>query len=237
MNIIKNLPNSIKIMIPYILMGLFFLLFVLQCEKNRNLKNQQENKVNYFQDEIESYENKYGQAVSEKKALKGNNEDLKVLIENKKDTLNELKKILDNFISVDFAGSVETKTKIDTVEYFYAKPINYEFSRKFEITDKHYFISGLSTNLKTRINTVKIPTTLYMGIGKVDTGFLKSEYRFEVTSSNPNVEIKDLNGGTFETYDSSLGMGFQLGYGYTPEGLQPYFGYGIDVDIIKLLKP
>ena len=225
----------IKNLFPYLLAALFCVFFIYQCDQRKAIEQQNEQNVSALNDSLETYKNDYGQLISQKKALKGDKQSLKLMLSRKVDSLQNLKKLVDGFSQVDFAGNVNTKTVVDTVVIPYAKPISYEFARDFSADTEYYTIEGIATQESITLNTINIPTQLSMAIGKKKTGWFKSEYRFEATSSNPYVEISDLQGGTFEKYDSPVALSGQLGYGITPEGLQPYAGVGISVNTLQLL--
>lgn len=222
-------------LLPYFLAALFLVLFIHQCDQRQAIERQNEQNVDFLNDSLEQFRNKYGQLVSEKKALKGDKQSLDILLSKQVDSTQQLKKLVADLKDVDFAANVKTITKIDTIKTYFAKPIGYEFARDFSADTDHYLIEGVATQNGVKLNTINIPTQLSLAVGKKKTGWFKSEYQFQATSPNPYVKIQDLQGGTFQSYDSPVSISGQLGYGITPAGLQPYAGIGLSFDALRLI--
>ena len=220
--------------IPWVLTVVVTMLLLNQCNKSNNLKHAAENQIEFLKDSVTQYKNKYGQVVAKKKALQGDKQSLQVLLTNKTDSLKQLSRIISNYKVVNFAANISTQTKIQNINTDFAKPVKKQFTRKFSLTDDYYNINGTVDQIGVTIDKLTVDTQISAVIGKKSTGWFSSEYLFEATSSNPYVNITQLDGGSFRSYDSPLQITSQIGYGITPQGLQPYFGVGLSLNLIKV---
>lgn len=229
--IISFLKNSI---VPYLIAAVAIFFLFRQCNRTAELAEIRQNERTFLKDSISYYRNELGQQVAEKTALQEDKSSLELLLTKNKDSLGQLKRLIDGFKNVDAAGNITTVTKIDTVFIPYAVPIESEFMRKWSKNDKYYSVSGTSTNKGIAIENLTIPNQLSFAIGKKKTGWFSTEYRIEAVNSNPYVQTIGLDGYTLKVPRKRLGLGIYIGYGLGENlTLNPQIGIGISYQLIR----
>ena len=199
------------------------------CEDKRTLEKYETQNEQAIKDTVQYYKNRLGQEVAEKKALRGLESDIERLIQDNQ----QLKEAIRKFKQVETVTRVVTETKIDTIEIPFEKPVSLNFQRSFFKLDDYYSIGGEVDQNGVKIDSVIIPNEQAIVIGEKKTGFFKSEFRVEVTNSNPMIKVTDVDGYDFEVPKKRFGVGPYAGYGMTPNGLSPQVGIGVSYDIIQ----
>lgn len=219
-----------------IIILLLFGFLIHTCNRKNEIKASSESTTAFLNDSVKYYKNKYGQEIAYKKALRGENSTLQVLLSKQIDSTEQLKKLVEKFKNVDAAGNITTITRIDTIHVPYEVPLPYVFEREWEKSEKFYFVSGRSTHFGNTIDKLEVPVPISFAIGDKKIGLFKSEYRFEATSENPYTTITGLDGYTHKSSESILSVGLQAGYGMTSRGLGAYVGAGFNFDLWLLFK-
>lgn len=215
---------------PYIIAFVFAILFLDQCGKTSQLKSNNQSSEEFLNDTISYFKNKVGQEVAEKTALKGDKDQLKILLSKQIDSTSNLKELVKEYKSIDAAGNVNQETRIDTIRIPYDSIINFDFIRKWSKIDKFYSISGTSNQIGISIDSIVIPNTLSFAIGEKKTNFFKTETKVNVVNSNPYVKTTGLDTYTYSQRKKRLGIGFSAGYGI--KGV--YLGIGINYNLLYL---
>ena len=214
-----------KNLAPYILALIFLILFLRQCDRTREVRNESHNTLEYLRDSVRYYENELGQEIAVKTALQGDKKSLELLLSN---TENELKELAKKYKDVQAAGQIKTITKIDTIHIGYEIPVPFEFSREWAKKDPFYNISGTSTQDGITINSLEIPNTLSFIIGKK-----KGEYLIEAVNSNPNIKTTGLDSYMLKVPKKRLGLSVFAGYGIGSSGLTPLVGVGVGYNLFE----
>lgn len=185
-----------------IIIGLLCLSFHLWREK-RNAAHMYQSNLEVLNDSISTYKNDLGHLVAEKKAFEGSRKQLLELIKTQGEQLQEaLKKT-----KPTTATKIVTQTRIDTVRVPYEVPVDVEFNLPFSSSTAHYSINGIADNYGVNIYNLTIPNEQSVVVGKKKIGFLKWEYRAEVTNSNPLISVTELNSFTFKDPKKRFSVG------------------------------
>ena len=198
-----------KTVLIIVILGLTCLSFHLWNEK-RTAQRTYTHNMEVLNDSLHTYENKLGLVVAEKKAFQGEKKELEQLIELQGKQLQEaLKKS-----KPTTATKIVTETKIDTVlvpfsnNFEFHKPtVNSDVFAPFYIKTEFYTIDGVVQDLGVLINSIRIPNEQSVVVGKKKIGFLKWEYRAEVTNSNPLITVTELASFTFKEPKKRFGVG------------------------------
>ncbi|HET8838492.1 MAG TPA: hypothetical protein VFM82_05795 [Flavobacteriaceae bacterium] len=206
-------------------------LFLRQCSETRNLEQSRENVENYLADTISHYTNERGQMVAEKRALKGEKENLLILLN---ETSDQLRELTEKFDKVSAAGEIEQQIIIDTIKVPYEVPVPFEFSRNWSKNDKFYYISGTSNQFGNIIDSISIPNKISFAIGDKSIGFWKDEFRIEVVNSNKYINTIGLDAYSFERSKKRFGISVYAGYGIGENfTFTPQIGIGFSFDLIR----
>jgi hypothetical protein len=204
---------------------LLSILLVNQCRKTTSIKKTNAHNQIALLDSISFYKNKLGIEVAEKLAFKGTANELKIIVETKKAENQQLKTALESFKKVDNANSVNQSIKIDSVDIPFDKKLSVNFVRKFLKQTDFYTFSGevnqlgininfLSNNLQTSVTGVK------------SIGWLSSEYRTEISNSNPYISTNNFDSFSFQPKKKRFGLGVFSGYAITSE-FKPTLAIGL----------
>jgi hypothetical protein len=188
------------------------LLYFRSCERQTQKESNAQHNAEVLNDTVQYYTNKLGQEVAEKKAFKGEKKKLLQIINQQENENTQLKEALRKFPKVSTATQIITETKIDTIKIPFKDSIPCNFYRAFEKREKFYAISGDINNQSITFNNITIPNEQSVIIGKKNTGFLKNEFRVEVTNSNPLIKVKEVNAYDFTVPKKRFGIGVIGGY-------------------------
>ena len=199
----KTLPHTIVI--------LALLCFSFHFwQKKRTAQRTYAHNMEVLNDSLHTYENKLGLVVAEKKAFQGEKKELEQLIELQGKQLQEALKRT----KPTTATKIVTETKIDTVlvpfssNFEFHKPtVDFDVFAPFSIKTEFYTIDGVVQDLGVLINSIRIPNEQSVVVGKKKIGFMKYEYRAEVTNSNPLITVTDLASFTFKEPKKRFGIG------------------------------
>ncbi|WP_439130010.1 DUF6549 family protein [Polaribacter sp.] len=213
---------------------LIILLSVLlfnQCSQNAHL--QQTNKQNQLAllDSVEYYKNKLGLEVAQKLAFKGTVKDLSIIFEEAKKENAQLKEAVKKFKKLASATVVNTITEIKEVPVPFEVKVPYNFERTFLKEDNFYSLSGTVNQSGINFTSLSFPNTQTLVVGKKKTGFLKTEYRVEVTNSNPYIKTNAIDNFTFTEKTKRFGIGVSFGFGVYTNGF--FVGPSVNYNLIK----
>lgn len=215
-----------------VVLGLVFAL-MQQCGENKSLKNEVSSAHEVFRDSIRYYKNKTGEMVASKRALEGSEASLQLLIEELKDSTQQLRGLVKHFKKVAAALQTKTSTVITDIEVPYEIP-GQDFSIPFEKINPFYRIAGRSTSAGLFLDNITIPNTQTIVIGDRKEGFFKREFRMDVVNSNPYITTEEMNSFVYKEKQKRLGIGLSAGYGFSKEGLSPFVGLTINYSLIRL---
>jgi len=189
---------------PYILVILALVLLSAHLYREKRINNDTyQSNMEVLNDEVAVHKNKLGQMVAQRKVFQGEKKQLEELIQTQGAQLQEaLKKT-----KPTTATRIITETKIDTVLVPYKVHSGVEFSLPFSANTDHYSISGVADTKGVNIYELMIPNEQSVVVGRKKIGFLKYEYRAEVTNSNPLISVTDLSSFDFRVPKKRFGIG------------------------------
>jgi hypothetical protein len=203
--------------IPYILLAVVIVFFLIREGCNQSSRNDLVADVSNYKTEAEHYKGLNGVEVAQNRALMlDNQEQIKSLLD-KNDTLSELMKQYKKLRNVTI---MENTTQIinDSIAYDTIKiPCDFE---PFQVRrdSSHYMFAGTVAPDFFRIDSLKIHDEQSLVFGKRKTGFLKRpEYTAEVVHSNPL--IRTTNIGTYSIKEKRKKFVISVGgtWGFAPE--------------------
>ena len=212
LNMTEIQKNKILRFIILVLIVLMFLLFFRNCKEQRELEKNLEATLS----ENTIFKNKIGTLTNESKVIELSNKQLKELIIKKNDTL---KKLTDGFSKVKVITKFKTNTIIDTIKivYKYSIPCNFEINGKK--STELYSFKYKSTNKSFEIDSLNVPTELFVITGTKKKWFWgKNTLVTDVSTSNKYVHISENKSFVtsekkrfYETTTFKLLTGFVLG--------------------------
>lgn len=208
---------------------LVILLSILNFHQWRERKEASKTYVSNLEvlnDSISHFKNKQGLWVAERKVFQGNEKQLKELIKTQGE---QLTKAVKSFKKPKAAVKIATETEIDTVFIPYKIELP-PFNISFNEIKKHYSINGFSTEKGIFINSLTIPNEQSVVVGKKKIGFLKYEYRAEVTNSNPLVQVTELTSFNFKEKKNRFHLGPFAGIGSNGNFT---FGFGVSYSLLS----
>ena len=206
-------------------------MFLNQLLKNSDKDSSYSHNLKVLNDSLVYSKNKLGQEVANKLAFKGTNEELKKIIDLKETENSQLQISLLKWKQLASVTKVVTETKLDTVYIPFNEPVPFEFSRSFQKVDQWYSIFGLVNQEGVSINNISIPNTQTIVSGKKKISFLKTEYRFEITNSNPN--IKNLEADVYNFVERNKRFSLGVSFGYNPFSNSFFIGPSIHYSLIR----
>ena len=196
--------------------------------------NQLNSNIGAFNDSIHYYTNALNEEVATKRALIGEKGALNAVLFAKKEENRRLTEVLKGFKKVKTANFINTETKIEKVFIPYKDTISCVFDKDFSLSNKHFSIAGNSSQTSVKINSLLIPNKQTVVVGKKQTGFFRSQYKIEVTNSNPHVRVNKLESYNFKVSKKRFGVGFVVGYGVSDEfRFKPFIGIGVSYSLIQ----
>ena len=209
------------------------LLLLNQCRITAHQKKT--NKVNQLAllDTVSYYKNAQGIWVAEKQTFQGTEKELKSILESKLAENSQLRETIKKFKKLQNASSVNQLIKIDSVDIPFDKKVSVNFVRKFFKKTDYYTFSGevnqigininfLSTNLQTQATGVK------------RLGWLSSEYRTEISNSNPFITTTNFDNFNFVKKKKRFALSIFGGYALTSNfQFTPVVGFGVSYDLFQ----
>ena len=158
-------------------------IVVLLLATGKHYKSLNEENLKASQDTIESYKDKYGRIVSEKRSYVLEN--TKILKKN-----DSLKSVIKNFKPI-----VITKWKVvykpsDTIRITYEKEVPFKFTRQWEFKDKWFGISGISNNKGVTVEDYSFLNEVNLAVGyKSDHWYSPNYASVKIVNSNPRARV------------------------------------------------
>ena len=198
-----------KYLQPLLILVLAVLCVHLWKMKSAAVKTHEDN-LGVLNDSISHYKNKEGLWVAERKAFQGEKKELEELIKTQGE---QLKKAVKQFKQPAAAVKIKTVVEVDTVLVPYVNKTELDFHLPFDRTTEHYSLKGFVSNAGVSFLSVEIPNEQSVIVGKKKTGFLKYEYRAEVTNSNPLIKVTELSSFNFMDKKIRFHLGPYVGIG------------------------
>lgn len=217
-------------LIYIIALFVFAALYFNACTNNIAIKKSMKENSKVFNDSLEYFKNSIGLITAQKLAHQGSERELKNIISAKSDSLGILKTAIKGFKKIASAAKVETETKIDTVRIPFKVEIPCEFTREFEKKDKYFSIFGNINQSGINFNSITIPNTQAIVLGQKKTGFFKDEFRFEVTNSNPHINVIQADAYSVQYPKKRFGVGI---FGGVDLLGNLTFGLGVNYSVIR----
>jgi hypothetical protein len=186
-----------------------------ECSNNRNNNDMIKRMANYKTD-AKTYKNKYQQVSYNQALMFDNQKQLKSYL-SVNDTIRELLKKFKNIQNV--ITNTERITIVhDTIPFDRIIPCNFEPISV--IRDSiHYYFKGTISPSRFILDSLYIPNKQVIVFGEKKTGFLKKEYRVEITNSNPLIQTPNIGGYSYtpkkkwyERPSVAFGLGFGTGF-------------------------
>lgn len=218
-----------RYVILIIIIAVLSVILFQTCEEKQMQFHQYTNKIEYLNDSVRTYKNKYGQEVKTRLALQGDNKQLGVLLGQTEKELNELTK---KYKRVKTAVEVKTVFNIDTLFVPFDTPTDFTFKRPFVEEKVHYRIKGMVSNKGITFNDISIPSTLSLVIGERKNGLFKSRtISIDANVDNPLINIEGLESYIYKPKIKRWGVGVQFGYDVL--NLQPSLSVGVNYNFIR----
>lgn len=218
----------------FIQIALIIVLSVLllkQCNVSAHLEKTYKNNIETSLDSIQFYKNAIGLEVAEKKAYKGTAKDLELFLKDEKQKSKQLQTALNKYKKLASVTKIETITEIKEVPVPFEVKVPLDFSRTFLKENEFYSIAGEVNQNGINFKSLSIPNTQTLVVGKKDIGFFKTEFRAEVTNSNPYVKTSSLDNFTFTENKKRFGIGFSFGFGVYSNGF--FTGASVNYNLIQ----
>lgn len=229
------ISNSFKMknFIYIVIIVILSIICIQQCRNKVTFKNQLKQNQEARKDTIEYYKNELGQTVAEKKAFQTSLADKEILIADVLQENQQLKNQIASFKKPTSASSTDIKVEVKDVQYHFKNPVNYDFSRKFTITDKNYSFYGEVNQFGINLNFLATNRqTLATGLKK--RGWFSSYFTSEATNSNDIFTITDMTNINFQEKPKRFGLSVFTGYGVmTNFQTGPVIGVGISYDLFR----
>ena len=201
-----------------------------QCVTNKEFKQKLNQNNLALIDSIKYYKNSLGLEVAEKQTFQGTSKQLAIYLDVEKLKNKQLQETISDFKKLENASSVNQTIKIDSVDIPFDKKVSVDFVRKFLKQTEYYTFSGevnqigininfLSNNLQTQATGIK------------STGWLSSEYRTEITNSNPFISTADFSNFNFTERKKRFGIGVSFGFGFYQKGF--FIGPSVNYNLIN----
>jgi hypothetical protein len=181
----------------YVITGILTLAICLflfrDCQHQKDIDNLVKNVATYS-DSAKHYKSKYG-TIAFNQALQFQNEKQLKAYLSQNDTL---KQLLKSFKKISSVTIIKEKVYIhDTVPIPFETKIPCDFKPftvKRDCTNYHF--KGTIFPDKFNIDEISIPNKQTVVLGEKKTGFMKKEYRVEITNSNPYIVTSNVGGYT-----------------------------------------
>ena len=190
-----------------------FIFSVYQCNERQELEVEKQNTSEYFESQIETYKDKLDREVSTRKSLVGDKDQLEVLLSKQVDSTEQFKYLAKKYKKIKAAGTVKTETVIKEVPVPFDRPLDLDFTRKFDVKHEYYSITGKVNNTGLNINDITIPNRFTFVMGKRKNGFLKpNSYSIDIQNSNPLITTKEADSYIFTPDLKRWTLGPYVGY-------------------------
>ena len=181
----------------YVIVALIVILICsvvfIRCEHQKQIDDLVKNVATYS-DSAKHYKSKYG-VVAFNQTLQFQNEKQLKAYFSQNDTL---KQLLKNFKKINSVTIIKEKIYIhDTIPIPFETKIPCDF-KPFQVKRDctNYHFKGTIFPDKFNIDEISIPNKQTVVLGEKKTGFMKKEYRVEITNSNPLIMTSNVGGYT-----------------------------------------
>lgn len=208
-----------------IILIILCIIFVRSCEKSENISRLQNN-VDILSKEVTYGKTKLKQVVAVKEALEVTNKELKEQFWIKDDSLKDITR---RFNKIQSATIIKSDLRIDSVNIPFITPVDYVFSRPFNLSNPFYSIDGTATNTGLFINSIYANNTQRIVIGTTK-GFFNNKLSVNITNSNPNIRTTDILSQSVIIPNKRFGLGPFVGIDYLG---RPTFGVALNYSLIR----
>jgi hypothetical protein len=210
---------------------LISVLFFNQCRQTAQLKKSNKHNQLTLLDSINYYKNKLGLEVAEKSSFKGTVNDLSIAFEDAKKENTQLKEAVKKFKKLSTATITSTITEIKEVPVPFEVKVPCNFERTFLKENPFYTFSGVVNQGGINFKKILIPNTQTLVVGKKKLSLFKTEFRAEVTNSNPFIKTTTLDNFTFIDRKKRFGFGVSFGFGVYSNGF--FIGPSVNYNFIN----
>lgn len=207
------------------------ILLIHQCEDNHALQKTSKHNESVLLDSVQYYKNSLGQEVAEKKSFQGTAQELEQILDAKRKENAQLNEAMKHWKSIANATQIKTVTEIKEVAIPFEVPIPCDFSRTFVKHDKWFSIGGEVTQAQIFVENILLYNTMTIVIGKRKLSMFRSEFRAEVTNSNPYIKTVDIENFNFIEKNKRFGIGMSVGFGVYHKGF--FVGPSLNYNLIE----
>lgn len=206
-------------------------LLINQCRKTSSIESTSKQNQSALLDSVQYYKNSLGQEVAEKKSFQGTAEELETILDAKRKENAQLNEALKKWKSIANATQIKSVVQLPGIPIPFEVPIPCKFSRTFVKHDQWFSVGGEVTEAQIFIENVLLYNTQTIVIGKRKLSMFRSEFRAEVTNSNPYIKTLDIENFNFIEKNKRFGVGFSLGIGVYHNGF--FVGPSINYNLIE----
>ncbi|TVZ55585.1 hypothetical protein OD91_0840 [Lutibacter sp. Hel_I_33_5] len=211
-----------------LIIAVISLLYFQKCESSKFDLKIANNNLEAAKDTITFTKNKLGQTVADKQSVIFDNANLRKIID-KKDV--EIREATRNWKSILAAAKLEQKIQIDTLKIPFDVPVKYDFERFFEYKTNYYHVNGVATNTGVTVGKLEMFNTQTIVFGKKRIGMFKTEFRAEVTNSNPLIKTTGLD--SWQKIEKQKRWGIGVGFGVDIPTFKPTINLSVNYDLIR----
>jgi hypothetical protein len=236
-----------------IFVGAILVAFTMtvQCSTIRELKQTNkvnENNIKALTENIRTYENRAGQWGVERRALVGEaeqvsklNEELSEAIRAERGRVQTLTTLVATLRNTTSGNITVTDTIYPSVNGDVNVPLQWKDDWTI-ITATNRFRINVSNMGQVSVSGYTVDSLYYSMNIPMNVGIRrenKNDWIIFANSPNPNLNIEQIQGfivpnSTFtQPKPKRIGIGFQLGYGASKDGLSPYMGVGISYNLFN----
>lgn len=205
--------DLVKPVLIFIIIGGLVFLNINQCNQLKKVENYRGNNVEFLQDSVKYYKNKYGQEIANKTALKGDKKQLSILLSKQIDSTQALSKMVKEFKKVSGAGTIRINTEIDTFYVPFEVPVDCGFLRDAKIKEDYYSLTAEVNEGGLRVTNLTIPNNISFVVGRKRKNiFSKSVFEIDVNNSNPYITTEGVDSYIYEAKVNKWSIGPYIGY-------------------------
>lgn len=240
--------KKVAIMVLGIIFLIIFIILLIQFKGCKSIK-EDNTMYQHLEDSIKTYKNKYGDLVSSTSLLQASSTKQLLDLKSKDETILWLQsEVSKNKDKVKDGGSISVigtevyfKGANGTVVSFNTQPVKigdtvYYYptydSKSKDTTWVNYQIKANKDSIHLDLK-VKNKYSVVIGSER-EKWYKKRKPIVQVSNQNPYDKVKSLK--AFEVKDTRsnrFGLGLSVGVGVSPKGVLPYFGIGLNYNLIK----
>lgn len=207
------------------------ILLIHQFEDKRAVQKTSKHNESVLLDSISYYKNSLGQEVAEKKSFQGTAQELKQILDAKRKENAQLNEALKKWRKVINISDTQTETRIDSIKVPFEVRVPCDFSRTWIKKEKFYSVAGEVNELGVTIENILIPNQQTIVVGTKKLGMFKTEFRAEITNSNPYIKTTSIDNFTFVERKKRFGIGASFGFGFYHNGF--FVGPSVNYNLIE----